>query len=32
LSELSTVARRALGRIRRKPCLITAFWRQAELF
>jgi transposase len=32
LSELSTVARRALGRIRRRPHLITAFWRQAELF
>jgi len=25
LSELNTAARRALGRIRRKPCLITAF-------
>jgi transposase len=32
LGELSSFARRALGRIRRKPTLITAFWRQAELF
>lgn len=32
LFELSTVARRALGRIRRRPHLITAFWHQAELF
>jgi transposase len=32
LGELSSIARRALGRIRRQPRLITAFWNQAELF
>jgi transposase len=32
LTELSSAARRALGRIRRRPALITAFWQQAELF
>lgn len=32
LGELSRVARRALGRVRRQPHLINAFWKQAELF
>ena len=31
-SELSTHARRALRRMRRRPTLITAFWKQAKLF
>ena len=30
--ELSTEARRALRRMRRRPTLVTAFWTQAELF
>lgn len=30
--ELSDSARRALRRMRRRPTLITAFWRQATLF
>ncbi|MCH6574025.1 MAG: IS630 family transposase [Bacteroidetes bacterium] len=30
--ELSTEARRALRRMRRRPTLVTAFWKQAELF
>ena len=30
--ELSHAARRALRRMRRRPTLVTAFWRQAELF
>lgn len=29
---LSYDARRALGRMRRRPSLIRAFWKQAELF
>jgi len=32
LSELSTAARAALRRMRRRPTLVTAFWKQAELF
>jgi len=32
LSELSAAARGALRRMRRRPTLITAFWKQAELF
>jgi len=31
-SELSCHARRALRRMRRRPTLVTAFWKQAELF
>jgi len=31
-SELSYHARRALRRMRRRPTLVTAFWKQAELF
>ena len=31
-TELSFHARRALKRMRRRPKLITAFWKQAELF
>jgi transposase len=30
--ELNAVARRTLKRMRRRPRLITAFWKQAELF
>jgi transposase len=30
--QLSTVARKALSRMRRRPTLVTAFWKQAELF
>ena len=30
--ELSHQARRALRRMRRRPTLVTAFWKQAELF
>jgi transposase len=32
LADLSQIARRSLGRIRRRPRLIAAFWQQAELF
>ena len=32
LGELSTHARRALRRMQRRPTLVTAFWKQAELF
>jgi hypothetical protein len=32
LSELSTAACAALRRMRRRPTLVTAFWKQAELF
>ncbi|MGH8649308.1 MAG: IS630 family transposase [Burkholderiales bacterium] len=32
LWELSAAARRAFGRAQRRPTLITAFWKQAELF
>jgi transposase len=31
-SELSLHARKALRRMRRRPTLVTAFWKQAELF
>lgn len=31
-AELSFYAVRALKRMRRRPTLITAFWKQAELF
>ena len=30
--QLSTQARKALGRMRRRRTLVTAFWKQAELF
>jgi transposase len=30
--ELSHYARKALCRMRRRPTLVTAFWKQAELF
>lgn len=30
--QLSQHARRALRRMRRRPALVTAFWRQAKLF
>jgi transposase len=32
LWELSAAARAALRRMRRRPTLVTAFWKQAELF
>lgn len=32
LWELSAAARGALRRMRRRPTLVTAFWKQAELF
>jgi len=32
LAELSHHARQALRRMRRRPSLVTAFWKQAELF
>lgn len=32
LWELSTAARAALRRMRRRPTLVTAFWKQADLF
>ena len=32
LWELSAAARSALRRMRRRPTLVTAFWKQAELF
>ena len=32
LAQLSSVGRRALARMRRRPRLITAFWKQASLF
>ena len=32
LWELSDAARRALRRMRRRPTLVAAFWKQAELF
>ena len=31
-AQLSTTTRRALRRVRRRPSLIAAFWRQADLF
>jgi len=30
--QLSEQARKALRRMRRRPRLVTAFWKQAELF
>jgi len=30
--QLSREARKALGRMRKRPTLVTAFWKQAELF
>ena len=32
LWELSTAARDALRRMRRRPTLVAAFWKQADLF
>jgi transposase len=32
LSQLSEHARKALRRMRRRPTLVTAFWKQAKLF
>ena len=32
LAELSEHARKALRRMRRRPTLVTAFWKQAKLF
>ena len=32
LWQLSAAARDALRRMRRRPTLVTAFWKQAELF
>jgi len=32
LWELSDAARDALRRMRRRPMLVAAFWKQAELF
>lgn len=31
-TQLSTHARRALRRMQRRPTLVTAFWKQADLF
>jgi len=31
-AQLSVAARRALGRMRRRPTLVESFWKQAELF
>lgn len=31
-AQLSRAARRALGRMRRRPTLVESFWKQAELF
>jgi len=31
-SQLGSAARRALGRMRRRPALVESFWKQAELF
>ncbi len=31
-AQLSTHARRALRRMQRRPTLVSAFWKQAELF
>jgi transposase len=30
--QLGSAARQALGRMRRRPSLVTSFWKQAELF
>ena len=32
LGQLSDQARKALRRMRRRPILVTAFWKQAKLF
>jgi transposase len=32
LAQLSHFGRKALGRMRRRPKLVTAFWKQAELW
>jgi transposase len=32
LGQLSDLARRALRRMRRRPTLVTAFWKQSKLF
>jgi transposase len=32
LWQLSDVAKRALRRMRRRPTLVTAIWKQADLF
>lgn len=32
LTELSDYARKSLRRMRRRPTLVTAFWKQAKLF
>jgi len=32
LGQLSTTALAALRRMRRRPTLVTAFWKQAKLF
>jgi len=32
LAQLSRFGRKALGRMRRRPKLVTAFWKQAELW
>jgi transposase len=32
LGHLGTEARRALRRMRRRPSLVSAFWKQADLF
>lgn len=32
LGQLSEQARKALRRMRRRPTLVTAFWKQAKLF
>lgn len=32
LAQLSEHARKALRRMRRRPTLVTAFWKQAKLF
>ena len=31
-AQLGWAARQALGRMRRRPTLVEAFWKQAELF
>lgn len=32
IAHLGQAARRALGRMRRRPTLVQSFWKQAELF
>lgn len=31
-AQLGQAARRALGRMRRRPTLVESFWKQSELF